>query len=39
MPGSNRAEVVQATTGDVVRSQPHEMATVVANECTGCSRG
>jgi hypothetical protein len=39
MPGSNRAEMVRAIAGDVVRFQPHELATVVANEFSGCSRG
>jgi hypothetical protein len=39
LPGSKRADVVQAIAVDVVRSQPHQMATVVASECAGCSRG
>ena len=34
-----KAKILQAIAVDVVRSQPHQMATVVASECAGCSRG
>jgi hypothetical protein len=39
VPEFDDAKVAQAIAGDVVKSQPHEMATVVANKCADCSRG